>query len=257
MPPARLGLGPTLLLCLTVAAACAGGSETGRDAVGEGRQGLTPTYSASTIPASPGRRGPADQPDGSASTTVTSEHVASPSTAPGTEPAQAGEPTPRATIADPAGDATGGTGDTPAWADLVGAQLSGLPDYYELRVQLAGGTPTSSGAADRTMNVATFVDVDGDGQVDYELWANLADGGWDGSWFDNGTGRSAHSEEAAMDVLVEGADLIVRFPAAYVGDATSFRWSLASEYGAYTALGTGRTARDDAPDGDVPVQFPG
>jgi hypothetical protein len=257
MPPARAGLW-TALLCLTVTAGCGGGSGVDASASLEGRNGLTPAYPAAAAPSSSVPVDSASNADGPTTTQpVASAPAATPVDAAGAEvPTPTEAALPRAAITDPGGDATPGPAATPAWADLVGAQLVALPEFFELRVQLAGSTPTAADRADRTMNVATFVDVDGDGDVDYEVWANLAESGWDGSWYDNVAGRSAHSEGAAMDVLVDGADLVVRFPSAYVGDATSFRWSMASEYGTYAALGTPRTARDDAPDGDVPVAFP-
>lgn len=258
MPPARAGL-LSALLCLLLATGCGGGSGADAEAALEGRTGLTPTYPAASMPPSSITADPTGAAGDGATTTQPAAAPApgAPSAAGADVAATPAEATLRhATITDPAGDPTPGPAATPVWADLVGAELTALPEFFELRVQLSGGAPTSSDAADRTMNVATFVDVDADGRVDFELWANLAEGGWDGSWYDNVTGRSAHSAGAAMDVLVDGTDLVVRFPAAYVGDATSFRWSLASEYGSYAALGTSRTARDDAPDGDVPVAFP-
>ena len=59
-----------------------------------------------------------------------------------------------------------------------------------------------------------------------------------------------------MDVVVDGDELKVLFPPQYVGVATAFRWSLASEYGGYGILGTGADGRDDAPDDDQAVAFP-
>jgi hypothetical protein len=154
------------------------------------------------------------------------------------------------------GDATHAAGGQPTWADLAGATLTRFDEYFELRVQLGDAAPSSSGSSDKTMNVAAFFDVDGDGFVDYEVWANLADGGWGGSWFDDREDRAAYGDDAAMDVMVDGAELRVLFPPQYVGTADAFRWSLASEYGSYTILGTGDTARDDAPDDDQAVPFP-
>jgi hypothetical protein len=154
------------------------------------------------------------------------------------------------------GDVTRGLGEHPAWADLAGATLTRHEQYLELRVRFGDRAPSSSGSSERTMNVAAFFDTTGDGQVDYEVWANLADGGWDVSWFDDRTGDAAFSEDAAADVEVDGAELVVRLPPQYVGLAESFRWSVASEYGAYALLGTAQTARDDAPDDDQAVDYP-
>jgi len=163
---------------------------------------------------------------------------------------------PSAIVTDPAGDATRATGGQPAWADITGASLTRFDQYFELRVRLGAAAPTASPSADRTMNVATFFDVDGDGFVDYEVWANLADGGWDASWFDDRTDDALFGDDAAMDVLVRDGELVVQFPPQHVGMADTFRWSLASEYGGYGALGTAETARDDAPDDDRAVAFP-
>jgi hypothetical protein len=172
-------------------------------------------------------------------------------------PADGSAPTARAVIQDPVGDATASAlGRPPGWADLAGAVLTRADDRFELRVRL--GAPAPAGAPDRdhTMNVAAFFDLDGDGTIDTEVWANLATGGWGGSWFDNDAGEARYVDESGVAATVEGGELVLRFPASHLRGAPSFRWSMASEWGRYEVIGTGAAARDDAPDGDVPVGFP-
>lgn len=236
-----------LALMAPAAVGCGSGSgdeQSGVEDALEGRAGLTPTYAPTSTTAAP------------ATTSTSSGAPAPTSTSTTTAPPPPADAAPTAEITDPRGDATPGEGGDPAWADLVGARLALRETHFELRIDLGDPAPQSSGGDDRTMNVAAFFDVDGDGQVDYEVWANLSAGGWDGSWFDDRTGAAAYSDDAATDVLVDGGQLVVRFSPAHVGDATRFRWSLASEYGRYATLGTPLTARDDAPDGDVAVSFP-
>jgi hypothetical protein len=160
-----------------------------------------------------------------------------------------------ATITDPVGDATPSVVDrSPAWADLAGATLTRTPQGFELRVRLGGSAPATTDG-DHTMNIAAFFDVDGDGNVDYEVWANLSDGGWGGSWFDNTEGRARYGGDAGVTWTPEGDAIVMRFPHDHVGDAATFRWSVASEWGRYAALGSPATVRDDAPDDDRPAAF--
>jgi hypothetical protein len=127
----------------------------------------------------------------------------------------------------------------------------------ELRVHLGGTVPATAPDGDHTMNVASFYDVDGDGQVDFEVWANLADTGWGPAWFDDrGKGKARFGDRSGVTVTVEGDELVLGFATGLVGDAERFRWSLASEWGRYEVLGTLAAARDDAPDDDGSVTFP-
>jgi hypothetical protein len=161
-------------------------------------------------------------------------------------------------IGDRVGDLTPSPLDPPPpWADLAGAKLTRTPSGFELRVTLGGGTAPTTTDEDHTMNVASFYDVDGDGTVDYEVWANLASGGWGSSWFDNDGRRGAFQERSGVTVTVEGGDVVMRFPATHLGGFERFRWSVASEWGRYEVLGTAATARDDAPDNDGAARFPG
>lgn len=158
-------------------------------------------------------------------------------------------------FADPLGDLTPSPLDPPPpYADLAGGRLSRSGSTFELRV--ATGGPVASSAPDgRTMNVASFYDVNGDGSVDYEVWANLADNGWAASWFDDTTGKASFGSRSGVTVEVAGQELVLRFPAGRLGDATSFRWSLASAWGRYEVISTTAAAQDDAPDNDGFARF--
>ena len=106
------------------------------------------------------------------------------------------------------------------------------------------------------MNVASFYDLDGDGTIDYEVWANLNDTGWAGSYLDDKTRVASYNEESQVIVTVDGSDVVLRFPLAHLRGATTLRWSTASEWGRYETLSTDLAARDDAPDDDAPASFP-
>jgi hypothetical protein len=161
-----------------------------------------------------------------------------------------------ARITDRIGDATPSLLDRPpAWADLAGATLTRSGNQFELRIQLGGGTAPQKTDSDHTMNVASFYDVDGDGNVDYEAWANVADSGWSGSWFDDRNGVSKYGADAGVTWTPEGDAIVMRFDAAHVGNAKSFRWSIASEWGRYETLSGPTSSKDDAPDNDQPSTF--
>lgn len=163
-----------------------------------------------------------------------------------------------AAITDRFGDLTPSPVDPPPpWADLVGATMLRRADGFELRVRLGGGSAPSGTDEDHTMNIASFYDVDGDGTVDYEVWANLAAHGWGGSWFDNRARKAGFADKANVAITAAGDEVVLRFPLSHVGNAERFRWSLASEWGRYEVLGTVATARDDAPDDDGAARFPG
>ncbi|HVE92487.1 MAG TPA: hypothetical protein VNE62_09355 [Actinomycetota bacterium] len=147
-------------------------------------------------------------------------------------------------ISDPAGDLTPSAQPPPPHADLTGASLR-LRDGYELRVRLAGPAP-DRGPDDRTQNIASFYDTDGDGQFDFEVWANLADNGWAGSYF--GRGPARFGAASGVQVSVERGELLIRFSSGHLEDAASFRWALASEWGPYEVISTPAAARDSAPD---------
>lgn len=155
---------------------------------------------------------------------------------------------------DPVGDGVGGLDrNPPGWADLAGATLLRQGNAYRLTVRLGDQVPeTQPGAA--TMNVAAFFDVDGDGGIDHELWVNLGDGGWGPTWW---TGDRAMPGEASnVTVVAEGRELRLLFPDVMLGAPASLRFSLASEYGELSVIGSDFAHRDDAPDGDQAVAFP-
>jgi hypothetical protein len=239
------------LLCL--AAAC--GNKGSDDA--KGKAGLTPRFppdSQAAGPTSTTTTTQADGPGGSAGTTTSSGRGARTTTT--TTAAAAGAVT-TASITDKTGDRTPSLDPPPPWSDLTGATLTRAPEGYELRVRLGGGSAPSTTDGDHTMNVASFYDVDGDGTIDFEVWANLASSGWGTSYFDRPGGRSMFQDKSGVAVSTEGDALVLRFPLTHLGFAERFRWSVASEWGRYEVLGTTATARDDAPDNDAAARFPG
>jgi hypothetical protein len=232
------------------AGACAGG-DGGREP-----QGLEPQFEPVTAEATAEQQ----------STTTTSTPAAGEPTtivpAPPDEPtattATAGEPTTEAVITDRDGDATPSPIDPPpAWSDLLGARLVRSGSGFELRIRLGGGdAPESTPDDDHTMNLASFYDVDGDGSIDYEIWANVASGGWGASYFDN-DGGGRFGDESFVTVTTEGDEVVVRFALLHLDGAERFRWSIASEWGRYDAIGTPAMVRDEAPDDDGAAAFPG
>jgi len=160
-----------------------------------------------------------------------------------------------ATISDRKGDVTFSVDRPPAWADLVGGTLTRRPEGYELRVKLGAEVP-STYESERTINIASFYDVTGDGSIDYEVWVNLASGGWGGSYFDNTRRGANRLNDEALAIRTEGAELVVGFPLSHLASAERMQWSLAMEWGRYEVIGTVAAARDDAPDNDAAAQFP-
>jgi hypothetical protein len=161
-----------------------------------------------------------------------------------------------AQLSDPADDLTTSVERPPAWADLLGATLSRTSNGFELRVRLGGGKAPTSSDEEHTMNVASFFDVDGDGKIDYEVWANIAARGWGASYFDDVHRTGGYQEKSGVTVTPEGDEVVLRFPPSHLGGSTAFRWSIASEWGRYSSLGSVATARDDAPDDDKAADFP-
>lgn len=156
-----------------------------------------------------------------------------------------------ASLTDPAGDVQGSPTKAPDHVDVVGATLTRGTDQFTLRVSFAGAVPASD--ADKTENVASFYDLDGDGQIDYEVWATLADNGWSGSYVTpRGSRFGADSGVAAHP---DGRTLVLTFPLSHLERASAFRWSVGAEWGSYEQLASGTTAKDNAPDSGV-VAFP-
>lgn len=170
-------------------------------------------------------------------------------------PAQAPAAPVTASITDPEGDVTASALERPpAWVDLLGATLTRSAEEWELRIRVAGGqAPDSTGSDQHTMNVAFFADLDGDGTVDAQIWANLADHGWGTGWFPPEP-PNRFGDESEVVVTTEGDEVVLRFPASHM-PVERLRWSLASEWGRYETLGTDLAARDRVPD-TGPERFP-
>lgn len=250
----RLG---AVLLIVVLPAGCIRGSD---DTSSERGSSLTPQFAPDTSVATSDSTATT-----ASSSSTTRSNGATTSTAIGSTarpPSQVAAPAiagaTAAALVDRQGDLTPSPADRPPpWADLVGGTLIRRADGFELRVRLAGGSAPTTTDEDHTMNIASFYDVDGDGRIDYEVWANLASGGWGGSWFDNRTGKGRFGDDASLAITAVGDEVLLHFPLSHIGDAERFRWSLASEWGSYNMLGTPATARDDAPDFDAAARFPG
>lgn len=164
---------------------------------------------------------------------------------PGASPAPTPPPATDSTTTDPAGDTRPpALGDAPDYADLVGGRVVTTAEGFTVTFELAA-TPRSQEGA--TLNVASFHDLDGDGAVDLEVWANHGEDGWFPSWRDNREGRAAFGERSGVTVTAEGALVTLAVPAARLGGATRWRWASGLEWGRYEWLGTSAAATDTAP----------
>jgi hypothetical protein len=188
----------------------------------------------------------------SAAPSESSEGPESSPTTSGSPVKQGGTSTPPGPRSAQTADSTGdvqGLG-APAFADLTGATLTSNGGY-SLVVTTAAALPASS--TDKTMHVIFFADVDGDGQIDYENWATLADNGWSGAWrYPDGAKFGGAS---GIRVTVSGSRLTMTFPGDHVGDATHFRWLVGAEHGSDAQMASGTQSSDYAPD-DGSVDFP-
>lgn len=242
---------------LLLLAACSRGSDK-KSGVGENLLApqFAPDTTVVTTTVAPGQ--PTAPGGGATTSTPAAGSAAAPTRPPAQVPAPVVPGATTAAIVDRQGDLTPSPADPPPpWADLVGGTLIRRADGFELRVRLGGGSAPSTTDKDHTMNIASFYDVDGDGRIDYEVWANLASGGWGGSWRDDRKRTARFGDRAEVAVTVAGDEVVLRFPLAHIGGADRFRWSLASEWGRYEVLGSLTTARDDAPDFDAAARFPG
>ena len=197
---------------------------------------------------------------GSASGDAGSRTTAGPVVADGgTAPRGASVAVTEASITDKAGDVTASPLDpSPAWADLLGARLTRSAAGFALRVRLGGGAaPQKTSDDDHTMNIASFYDLDGDGRIDTEVWLNVASSGWGATWFDNVGDGGGFQEGSGVTVTTEGDEVVARFPLTHLSGQERFRWAVASEWGRYETIGTVAAARDDLPDNDNIVAFPG
>ena len=208
---------------------------------------------ATTTSVPTGRRdAPTFPAEGATSTTGVSTTVTSAGTGAGTTSAP---DRPKVAFDDPVGDATAGVGTgTPAWTDLAGGSLERQGHAYRLIVRL-GDIPPARSSGTATMNIASYYDVDGDGSVDFEIWANLGPNGWAPVWYDD-AGHAAAGAKTNVTIKVTGSEVRLLFPDVLIDAPARLRFSLASEYGSLATLGTDAARRDDAPDGDQAVSFP-
>jgi hypothetical protein len=242
-------LGSAALVAIVVAAAACGGDGDGRDA----QEGLGP-LEAPTFPDDEGGStdtgSTVESTDDPAGSTTTAVDGGGPVTTTGAAPAES------VSFDDPVGDATRGTGisQPPSWTDLAGGELERQGNAYRLTIRLGGTAPeTQSGS--NTMNIASFYDTDGDGRIDYEIWVNLGPDGWGPVWYDD-QDHAAPGEDSNVTVVVDGDELRLLFPDVMLDAPDRLRFSIASEYGPLTSIGTDLARRDDAPDDDRAVSFP-
>jgi hypothetical protein len=139
----------------------------------------------------------------------------------------------------------GGLVTAPSHVDVVAVSVTLHDDELAVRIDVAAGLPTRKTGAE-VQNLVFFADVDGDGEIDYEVLASLSDDGWfpsrrqpDGATYGAGSG---------VQVSVAGASLTLRFDTSGLGGARAFRWAVGSEWGTYEQVSTGTTAQDLAPD---------
>jgi len=163
--------------------------------------------------------------------------------------ATATSPTTHGSVSDVRGDERHAALSTPpGYADLTGAELTRSDGGFLLRVSATAAFPTRQVDADHTENVVLYADVDGDGHVDYEIWASLADNGWGTSFFDNPNGDAYYGDNSGVSASVIGRDLVVTFTLGHLAGAARFRWSIGAEWGTYTEVQVGTTSYDAAPD---------
>lgn len=279
---ARIGSAPvvSLVLALTMASCLAPGArDDAEELAAQSRMSdivpsFAPAQDASTAaPSGPSPTAPAadDPPPGD---TAASPHDAEPDTASDGDGSEAAPQTPNPVASTPAGTGTDPTvtrssavddaeGDVtatvleeaPPYADLLAARVE-LGDLgYEIEITLAADVPEQQPDPDRTMNVAWFADVDGDGVVDHELWLNLADDGWFPGHRDNQRREARFGQETGIEVEVDGQSLVLRFAEDLLG-AERFRWAVGSEWGRYEVLGTDAAARDSAPEDHASIDHP-
>jgi hypothetical protein len=235
-----------IAVAVVLAVACSGkGATRSNDPHSFGSNALTPKF-----------------PTSSATTSPASESSAAEWTTSADDGSTTSESSPNRVLgevafSDPVGDLTPSPVDPPPpWADLAGARLKLTASGWELRVKL-GTTAPSTTDTSHTMNIASFYDVDADGNPDYQVWVNLADGGWGGAYFDDGPnpGPNRFGADSQVTITEDADEIVIRFPTSLLRGAISFRWSVASEWGKYQTIGTDLAARDDAPDNDQAVTY--
>lgn len=156
-------------------------------------------------------------------------------------------------VTDPRGDTTSPLlGSAPDWADLIAGEVE-RTDTGDVTLTIELVETPGEPDAGTTMNVASFHDLTGDGDIDLEVWLNHSREGWFPSWRDNRDGEAAFGDDTGLAVEVTGPTIEVVVPGDLVGRPTSWRWSLGLEWGRYERLGSDDAAHDLAPDeGAVP-----
>lgn len=151
----------------------------------------------------------------------------------------------RASVSDPAGDVRGTLTGAPPYADVTGATLT-RGDAFEVRVSFAGAVPQRQ-TDHRIVQVATFYDLDGDGETDYEVWASLADNGWGTSY--RTPDGSRYGDASGARARPDGNDLVITFPLTHLERAASTAWAVGAQWGTLEQVASGTTSKDNAPDG--------
>lgn len=193
---------------------------------------------------------------GPASPATTGQAPATGST-PQPPPTSTPRPTLSAFVTDPSGDVREDpTNPPPPYLDILGAELIRGPDAFELLLILGRDVPERSRDPDRATDVASYYDIDGDGRIDYEIGASLADDGWGPAYFDDRRSESAYGEESDIEVGVRGDTLALAFPLGHLDGADRLQWAVATRHGTFTALAAGTASSDAAPD-DGGASFPG
>ncbi|MPY81931.1 MAG: hypothetical protein GEV00_01185 [Actinophytocola sp.] len=134
----------------------------------------------------------------------------------------------------------------PGYTDITAAALSRTAEGFTLRVRFAAAPPPRQPDSDTT----------GDGEIDYEIWANLADNGWGPSYPARRHDVARFMADSGVDVRADVATLVFRFPLTLLDGATTFRWATATEWGSYQTLATPAADTDYAPDIGA-AAFPG
>ncbi len=263
----------SLTVLALVAAGCGGAASSTDAGAGRGMSDLAPSYDARPDkPAKePKRRqgertGDAsrDRPDGSPQAARPSRSTDGQAAARQEAGGRAADASTRSadvsvagpvSIQDPSGDLSASPEGAPPSADIVAVALTRKGDEIEVRTTFAGPVPVKQSGS-KGMNVASFYDVDGNGMVDYEVWASLADNGWGTGHLDDRQNEATFGPSTGIEVTVEGRTLVTRFPLERVGGARDFRWSAASEWGSYEGMAASTSARDYAPD-DGAAEYPG
>lgn len=102
---------------------------------------------------------------------------------------------------------------------------------------------------DRVVDTGRITDARG------EVWASLADNGWGPAYRDNRKRDARFMNQADVEVLADGTQLVFRFPLRHLNRATMPRWSTTAEWGSFEMIAAGAAARDRAPDSG-PAPFP-